>query len=166
MAYDLVHRFEYDNSNSDDVMFHVIAVSRVQSIKTASTQDVNGTSTITFNANTIDEGFDITHSSGSANFTINTTGIYEVSFSLNFTLGGRANPQASIYVDGIENTDSRVWCYKTRNTTENLGHLTLPPFDMNLTATDIVTIRTLATGDAGTGNTNLNECWARIVRIT
>ncbi len=151
-----------------DEKFELVSLSRLQSVKTASAQDVNTASAVllTFNANDFSIGSDISHSSGSSDFTINTTGVYEVSFNISF-LGSssRRIPRLSVYVDGVENVNTRAYGY-TRNSTDDTNTSSLPPFPISLTATDVITIRGTASGDSGTVNTILSECWVRIKRIT
>jgi len=65
MGYNLNSVLEYTGNS-----FEVSPISFIQSIKTASSQNVNTGSAVslTFNANTVSAGSDISHSSGSADF--------------------------------------------------------------------------------------------------
>lgn len=142
-------------------------LSRIQSIKTANTQNLNvGTPvSITFNANDFSTP-DISHTAGSSDFIIGTDGSYEISYNIN--TGGdnsRKTVRCATYVNGIENLATRSHSY-SRNTTDDLATCSLSPFEVNLVDGDVITIRGSQTGTGGTSNTVLNECWVRIKRIT
>lgn len=141
--------------------------SRIQSVKTSNTQDINsGTPvSITFDANEFTSN-DVSHTSGSANFTINTTGTYEVSFNINGDGGNtRSSPKVSVFVDGVEELATIGRAYM-RNNADGNNTCSCPPYELPLTATSVVTIRGESGGSTNTVNTILNQCWVRIKRIS
>ena len=145
----------------------LISPSRFQTIKTTNTQDINtGTPVIiTFDANEFISS-DYSHTATSGNITINTTGTYKISYQINFDgVSARRTPRCAAYVNGTINNATIAYDY-TRNSTDDKGTCSLPGYELSLTAADVVTIRGDQQGTAGTANTNLNECWVRIERVT
>lgn len=141
--------------------------SRIQTIKTGS-QDLNTNAGVilTWNTNQFTTS-DISHTSGSSNFTINTTGTYKISYSINgdSPSNSRKNPRISVLVNGVENLNTRSTAY-SRNTNDDLLTATLPGFEISLNATDVITVRSIRSGSSGTLNSSPNECWIRIERVT
>ena len=138
-------------------------ISRLQSVKTTNSQDVNATATITFDANVTNVGSDISHTSTSANFTINTTGLYEISSCVSWDgPNARIIVRTSIFVDGVENVNTRTYGH-SRDTANDFGTSVLPPFEISLDATDVITLRSASLGDAGVV-ASVN-CWIKIKRL-
>ncbi len=142
-------------------------IARIQTVKTSNAQDISSATPvlITFDGNDfITDHF--THTSGSANITINTTGTYEISYNITFTGDdNRKTQRCSVYVDGVEDLATITYAY-TRNTANAMGSCTLPPFELSLTATEVITIRGEEDGTSGTATTLLNSCWVRIKKIS
>jgi len=158
-------------SNGDDSGISIFwtgvasrSISRVQSIKSSNAQNINaGSVSITFNANTFSTP-DITHVSGSANFVINTTGAYKVSFKIVGSNGtNRRSPRVSVFINGVEDLGSRSYDY-SRNITDDSPCIVLPPYEIELTQGQTLTIRSVQSGSGGPSTTVLNECWVRIER--
>ena len=156
-----------DKTKLDNLPSIAPGTSWLQSVKTASVQNLNATPTIlTFNANT-SAGSDISHTPGSAIFTINTTGVYEVKFSLSGENqnGFRKNIIASARVNGVENQTLRCYGY-ARDLVDEFLTCTQPGFYLSLNATDTIEVGTFGTGSGGACNSILNECWVQITRIS
>lgn len=140
---------------------------RFQTIKTTNTQNLNvGTPVIiTWNANQFISS-EFSHTVTSGNVTINNTGTYRISFQVNYTGdGSRKNVRCAVYVNGTINNATISQAY-SRNSTDDQATCSLPGYEISLTAADVVTIRGNQEGSSGTANTNLNQCWLRIERIS
>ena len=142
-------------------------LSRFQTIKTTNIQNLNvGTPVvITWDANEfIDDDF--SHTATSGDITIDTDGTYKVAFQVNYDGdSSRKNIRCAVYVNGAINDGTIATAY-SRNNTDDLAVCTLPGYEISLTATDVITIRGDQTGSGGTANTQLDECWVRIERVT
>lgn len=143
--------------------------SRIQTVKTASVQNLNvavgAAVSITFNANEFIDS-DYTHTSGSSDITIQTTGTYKISYNVNINgATGRAVLNCAVYVNGTQKQATVTKSYP-RNSSNNETGVCLSPYEISLTANDVITVRGYNTGDSTTLNTILNQCWVRIERVS
>lgn len=169
------HCLNNTNSNINDsgtntIVAHNVGIFdgpsvRFQVSKTSNAQNINlvAATAITWNATQFTNS-DFSYTSGSSNITVNTTGLYKISFSISSSgLLALTNCRVGVYINGTINLNTAVYDISQNSLDSRTTH-TLPPFEIALNASDVISIRGIGLGSLNTLTTNLNECWLRIER--
>jgi hypothetical protein len=141
------------------------AGSTIQSIKTT-TQELNlsGWSDITFDTDEfVTSG--VTHVSGSAEFTIVSGGLYELSYNVCYDAdSNRKNIRIAAFKDDTEIVPTNSYSY-TRNNPNNKGSNTCPPFDIQIADNEVIKLKAIGIGDSGSALSIASQVWIKLKRI-
>jgi len=113
-----------------------------------------------------DNGFTHSTSSSPGNITIVTSGWYLVTFKINVESysGTRTTLQSAIYKNGTIIDETRTYSYM-RNTTDDLLSCVLPSIELQLSSSDVLTVRVNREGSSGSTQILENECFIRIQKV-
>ena len=112
--------------------------------------------TVVLNANDFQ---DSNYTRSGENITINTSGVYKISYSVYFDTNANARRTVDAWVEKntVEIVPSRGASYARNNTDDTAS--TVATFMVDLTATDVIRLRAQSTGTSGTAIGQGNRMW-------